>query len=138
MTRSFISGKKSHCRKRHKTKGPCLFLQKKKRASFTNKKLSIYCTHQYSTARYSLRICEESSRGGPGRLSSKVENLIVDQIELGKPDESGRRSPEIKEGSEFEITITQEDNKTFVRAISKDGNIEESEQLLSKINESLS
>ena len=34
---------------------------------------------------------------------NKVENLIVDQIELGKPDESGRRSPEIKEGSEFEI-----------------------------------
>ena len=42
------------------------------------------------------------------------------------------------EGSEFEITITQEDDKTFVRAISKNGNIEESEQLLSKINESLS
>ena len=42
------------------------------------------------------------------------------------------------EESEFEITITQENNKTFVRAISKDGNIEQSEQLLSKINESLS
>ena len=42
------------------------------------------------------------------------------------------------EGSEFEITITQENNKTFVRAISKDGNIDQSEQLLSKINESLS
>tara|TARA_B100000925_G_C21970630_1_gene457746 strand:+ start:443 stop:1429 length:987 start_codon:yes stop_codon:yes gene_type:complete len=42
------------------------------------------------------------------------------------------------EGSEFEITITQENQKTFVRAKSKDGNIEESEQLLSKINESLS
>ena len=34
---------------------------------------------------------------------NKVENLIVDQIELGKPDESGRRRPERKEGSEFEI-----------------------------------
>ena len=45
---------------------------------------------------------------------------------------------EFGEGSEFEITITQENNKTFVRAISKNGNIEESEQLLSKINESLS
>ena len=42
------------------------------------------------------------------------------------------------EGSEFEITITQENDKTFVRAISKDGNIDQSEQLLSKINESLS
>jgi glutamate synthase (NADPH) small chain len=34
---------------------------------------------------------------------NKVENMIVDKIELGKPDDSGRRSPEIKEGSEFEI-----------------------------------
>ena len=35
--------------------------------------------------------------------TNKVENLIVDQIQLGKPDDSGRRRPEIKEGSEFEI-----------------------------------
>jgi len=35
--------------------------------------------------------------------TSKVENLIVDQIQLGDPDESGRRSPQIKAGSEFEI-----------------------------------
>ena len=34
---------------------------------------------------------------------NKVENLIIDQIELGNPDESGRRRPEIKKGSEFEI-----------------------------------
>jgi len=34
---------------------------------------------------------------------NKIENLIVDQIELGDPDESGRRRPKIKEGSEFEI-----------------------------------
>ncbi len=34
---------------------------------------------------------------------NKIENIIVDQIKLGKPDDSGRRSPEIKEGSEFEI-----------------------------------
>ena len=40
--------------------------------------------------------------------------------------------------SQFEITITQENNVSYVRAISKDGNIEESESLLSKINESLS
>ena len=34
---------------------------------------------------------------------NKIENLIVDQIELGEPDDSGRRRPKIKEGSEFEI-----------------------------------
>ncbi len=34
---------------------------------------------------------------------NKIENLIVDRIELGEPDESGRRRPKIKEGSEFEI-----------------------------------
>ena len=34
---------------------------------------------------------------------NKIENLVVNQIELGEPDESGRRKPEIKEGSEFKI-----------------------------------
>ena len=34
---------------------------------------------------------------------NKIENLIVDQIKLGEPDDSGRRRPEIKEGSEFNI-----------------------------------
>ena len=34
---------------------------------------------------------------------SKIENLIVDQIQLGEPDDSGRRKPEIKKGSEFTI-----------------------------------
>ncbi|MDC1154820.1 NAD(P)-dependent oxidoreductase [Candidatus Pelagibacter sp.] len=34
---------------------------------------------------------------------NKVQNLIVDQIQLGEPDDSGRRRPQIKEGSEFEI-----------------------------------
>ena len=37
--------------------------------------------------------------------TNKIENLIVDQIQLGKPDESGRRRPQIKEGSEFEIKV---------------------------------
>ena len=36
-------------------------------------------------------------------VPNKIENLIVDKIKLGEPDESGRRRPEIKEGSEFEI-----------------------------------
>ena len=34
---------------------------------------------------------------------SKIESLKVDKIKLGEPDDSGRRRPEIKEGSEFEI-----------------------------------
>ncbi len=34
---------------------------------------------------------------------NKVENLVVDQMQLGEPDDSGRRRPQIKEGSEFEI-----------------------------------
>ena len=37
------------------------------------------------------------------RGKNKIENLLVDQIKLGEPDDSGRRRPEIKEGSEFEI-----------------------------------
>ena len=35
--------------------------------------------------------------------TNKVKNLIVDQIQLGDPDDSGRRRPKIKEGSEFEV-----------------------------------
>ena len=34
---------------------------------------------------------------------NKIENLVVNQIELVEPDESGRRKPEIKEGSEFTV-----------------------------------
>ena len=34
---------------------------------------------------------------------NKIENLIVNQIQLGEPDESGRRRPQVKDGSEFEI-----------------------------------
>ena len=37
--------------------------------------------------------------------TSKIEKLIIDQIHLGEPDESGRRTPQIKEGSEFEIKV---------------------------------
>ena len=35
--------------------------------------------------------------------TNKIEKLVVDQIQLGKPDDSGRSRPEIKKGSEFEI-----------------------------------
>ena len=34
---------------------------------------------------------------------NKIENLVIDQIQLGEPDDSGRRRPQIKEGSEYEI-----------------------------------
>ena len=34
---------------------------------------------------------------------NKIENLVIDKINLGEPDDSGRRKPEIKVGSEFEI-----------------------------------
>ena len=40
--------------------------------------------------------------------------------------------------AQFEVKITQKNNKTYVRAYSKDGKIEEAEKLISKINESLS
>ena len=35
--------------------------------------------------------------------TNKIENLVVDKIQLGEPDDSGRRRPEIKGGLEFEI-----------------------------------
>ncbi len=34
---------------------------------------------------------------------NKIDKLIVDKIQLGEPDDSGRRRPQIKEGSDFEI-----------------------------------
>ena len=34
---------------------------------------------------------------------NKIENLVIDKIQLGEPDDSGRRRPQIKEGSEYEI-----------------------------------
>jgi glutamate synthase (NADPH/NADH) small chain len=36
---------------------------------------------------------------------NKVEKLIANKIKLGDPDESGRRKPEIQEGSEFNIDV---------------------------------
>lgn len=68
---------------------------------------------------------QEEDRGLFGLFGRRSETVNPDEIIIG-------------EESEFEITITEENNKTFVRAISKDGNIESSEQLLSKINETLS
>ena len=37
------------------------------------------------------------------RGTNKVNSIIVDKMKLTDPDESGRRRPEIKQGSEFEI-----------------------------------
>ena len=68
---------------------------------------------------------QEEDRGLFGLFGRRSETVNPEEIIIG-------------EESEFEITITEENNKTFVRAISKDGNIESSEQLLSKINETLS
>jgi outer membrane protein assembly factor BamC len=41
------------------------------------------------------------------------------------------------EEAQFEINIVEESNKSYVKAISKNGKIEEAEQLLSRINEAL-
>ena len=68
---------------------------------------------------------EESRFFGLFGRNNKNNDLSNEQIAFG-------------EESQFEISISEENNKTFVRAVSKSGNIEESEQLLSKINESLS
>ena len=46
--------------------------------------------------------------------------------------------PDFSKEAQFEINITQKNNKSYVRARSLDGNIDDSEQLLSKINELLS
>ena len=35
--------------------------------------------------------------------TNKIEKLVVDQIKLGDPDESGRRKPQVQEGSSYEI-----------------------------------
>ena len=40
--------------------------------------------------------------------------------------------------AQFEVKITEKNNKTYVRSYSKDGKIEDAEKLISKINESLS
>jgi outer membrane protein assembly factor BamC len=51
---------------------------------------------------------------------------------------SGKNKKVDLDGAKFEVKITEKDNKTYVRAYSKDGKIEEAEKLISKINESLS
>jgi outer membrane protein assembly factor BamC len=50
---------------------------------------------------------------------------------------SSKKEPDFNKNSQFEVTINQKNNKTYVSAKSLNGNISESEQLLSKINELL-
>ena len=49
-----------------------------------------------------------------------------------------RNSNSLSNEFDFEVTITEKDNKSYVRARPKNDNIEEAEKLLSKINEALS
>ena len=35
--------------------------------------------------------------------TTKVENVLVDKMKLGDPDDSGRRKPIVQNGSEFEL-----------------------------------
>jgi outer membrane protein assembly factor BamC len=51
---------------------------------------------------------------------------------------SSNNNNAFNEEAQFEVTIVEKNNKTYVRARSMDGKIDEAEQLLSKINESLS
>ena len=75
---------------------------------------------------FEQNIKQSKTKFNPNKeIVKQNEDLIIENNEFGK-------------SSQFEITITQENNKSYVRAISKNGNIEESELLLSKINESLS
>lgn len=49
-----------------------------------------------------------------------------------------RNSSTLSNESDFEVTITEKNNKSYVRARPTNDNIEEAEELLSKINEALS
>ena len=57
---------------------------------------------------------------------------------LGLGNNSDRDSNAFNEEAQFEVTIVEKNNKTYVQARSKNGKIDEAEELLSKINESLS
>ena len=62
------------------------------------------------------------------------EKGLFSFLNFGKDDDQGV----IFKDAEFEVKITEKNNKTYVRAYSKDGKIEPAEELISKINESLS
>ena len=62
------------------------------------------------------------------------EKGLFSFLNFGKDNDQGV----IFKDAEFEVKITEKNNKTYVRAYSKDGKIEPAEELISKINESLS
>ena len=62
------------------------------------------------------------------------EKGLFSFLNFGKDDDQGV----IFKDAEFEVKITEKNNKTYVRAYSKDCKIEPAEELISKINESLS
>jgi outer membrane protein assembly factor BamC len=66
---------------------------------------------------------------------NKEEKGIFSFLNFNKDNTSARAS---LDGATFEVKITEKNNKTYVRAYSKDGKIEDAEKLISKINESLS
>jgi len=65
------------------------------------------------------------------------ESGMFSFLGFGRSKDKEKRTT-FNEDSQFTITISEENNKTYVRAVSKNGKIEEAEELLSKINESLS
>jgi outer membrane protein assembly factor BamC len=69
--------------------------------------------------------------------SSEEEDGIFSFLGFGSSKNDSNKNT-FNEDSQFIVTITEENNKTYVRAVSKNGKIEDAEELLSKINESLS
>ena len=66
---------------------------------------------------------------------NEEEKGIFSFLNFNRDNTSARAS---LDGATFEVKITEKNNKTYVRAYSKDGKIEDAEKLISKINESLS
>ncbi len=69
---------------------------------------------------------------------AKEDQRRLFRIFGGSNDDNNSSGISFGEEAEFEITIVEKDKKSYVRATSKNGDIEQSELLLSKINESLS
>ena len=67
--------------------------------------------------------------------SKEEERGLLSFFGLGR---SSNNNNAFNEEAQFEVTIVEKNNKTYVRARSMNGKIDEAEQLLSKINESLS
>ena len=68
---------------------------------------------------------------------SEEEDGIFSFLGFGGSKNASNKNT-FNDDSQFIVTITEENNKTYVRAVSKNGKVEDAEELLSKINESLS